>query len=310
MSEDTIISIENVSKSYDKFRAVNSVSMKVQAGTCFGLLGPNGAGKSTLISMIYGAASRDSGKMDVLGFDPMTQPRDLKKQLGVVLQENALDEAMSVRENMLMFAKIANIPLVGRAKKVDELLSFMNLTHKSNAPIRSLSGGMQRRLTFVRALINNPKLLILDEPTTGLDPAVRHTIWQKILDLKSSGKSILLTTHYLDEAERLCDDLVIMNEGKIQARGTPEELIKKYSPGYMGMFAKTPENRLALAAVARNQSQFELIEESSAYGLRTASIESLTELCQLENIKLIMLRPCNLEDVFLSITGRELTGNA
>ena len=203
---------------------------------------------------------------------------------------------------------LSDKPLFGEV--CDELLEFMSLAHKRDAHIRTLSGGMQRRLTFVRALLNDPEILILDEPTTGLDPAVRHTIWQKILDLKDSGKTILLTTHYLDEAERLCDDLVIMNEGKIQAQGQPNHLIQTHSPGYIATFRKTPTIRKFLMNISDRTSELMFIEESSALALRAPSLEKLISLITHDTIKPLLLRPCNLEDVFLSVTGRELTGNA
>ena len=305
-----VIKMREVSKKFGDFTAVDSVTLDIKRGICFGLLGPNGAGKSTLISMIYGAASRQKGQMQVLNFDPQLEARHMKKRMGVVLQENALDEAMNVEENMLMFAQIAQIPPQERKQKVGQLLEFMNLNHKAGANIRSLSGGMQRRLAFVRALLNDPEILILDEPTTGLDPAVRHTIWQKILRLKDQGKTILLTTHYLDEAERLCDELVVMNDGRIQARGRPAELIAQYSPGFMATYNKTPSTLLELKSLTATCQEFELIEESSAYALRAPSLEILIEKSKLANLTPLLLRPCNLEDVFLSLTGRELTDNA
>ena len=205
------IGCDGVKKNFGIFEALKGVSLSVKSGECFGLLGPNGAGKSTLISLIYGAASRTAGAISVFGLDPEVQGRAVRAQVGVVTQENNLDSSMTVIENMQMFSRYVGVPKEGRQKRIDELLEFMLLSHKKDAVIESLSGGMKRRLVFVRALLHNPRLVILDEPTTGLDPAVRQLLWEKVAELKSQGVTIVLTTHYMDEAERLCDRLVIMD---------------------------------------------------------------------------------------------------
>jgi len=225
--------VTGVTKYFGSFTALNNISLEIHGGECFGLLGPNGAGKSTLIRILYGASSRDAGRISVLGLDPQTESRRLKKRLGVVTQEDALDEAMTVEENMLLFGRFLGIPHDDAKKRIAGLLEFMSLGHKRDALIQTLSGGMRRRLVFVRALINEPELLILDEPTTGLDPAVRQLIWGKIRELRHKGTSIILTTHYMDEAEVLCDRLVIMDSGAVKVQGAPKELIRQYCPGFV-----------------------------------------------------------------------------
>jgi lipooligosaccharide transport system ATP-binding protein len=243
----SVLVCNNVEKKFKNFAAVKGVSFEAKEGECFGLLGPNGAGKSTLISMIYGSMSRTSGEMKVLGLDPETQGRQVRSQTGVVTQENNLDSAMSVVENMRMYSRYVGIPQKDCEARIEELLDFMLLSHKRNAVIESLSGGMKRRLVFVRALLSRPKLLILDEPTTGLDPAVRQLLWDKINELKKTGTTILLTTHYMDEAERLCDRLIIMDEGLVRGEGAPKELIQKLAPGsnLEDVFLKITRRKLA-----------------------------------------------------------------
>ncbi len=283
-----VIEVQNLVKNYGEVQAVKGVSLSVPKGICFGLLGPNGAGKSTLIKMIYGALSRTSGSLSVLGYDPQKQYHSLRKRLGVVTQENSLDDEMSVRENMLLFAGLHGISRGAASVRVDELLDFMGLAHKSKDRIQTLSGGMKRRLVFVRALLAKPELLILDEPTTGLDPAVRHLIWDRIESLKSSGTTILLTTHYLEEAEHLCDEIVIVDEGLIKSSGSPKKLIAEQKLGYVALFKKN--------------GQVSRVEEPT--------LEALTRAIEALDSPPTLIRPANLEDVFLKVTGRELSEDA
>ncbi|MFN9066396.1 MAG: ABC transporter ATP-binding protein, partial [Bdellovibrionales bacterium] len=196
----TILKAHSVEKSFGPFKAVNSLTLSVNSGECFGLLGPNGAGKSTFISLLYGTALRSSGQLEVFGLDPQSKSHLIKKKLGVVTQDNALDESLSVFENLNLYCGFLGIETKLRKNKIENLLEYMNLSHKRDAKIFSLSGGMKRRLVFVRALLNDPELLILDEPTTGLDPAVRHLLWGKVRELHKKGTTILLTTHYMHEA--------------------------------------------------------------------------------------------------------------
>lgn len=302
-----ILVSNNVKKSFGKFEAVRGVTFEIRRGECFGLLGPNGAGKSTLINMIYGASKRTGGELFVFGMDPGKQARAIKHRLGVVTQENALDEGLSVRENMELYASFVNVPASERKKRVRELLEFMNLAHKENDPIRFLSGGMKRRLVFVRALLGNPELVILDEPTTGLDPAVRHLLWGKINQLKSEGKTILLTTHYMHEAEVLCDRLLVMNKGEVIDRGSPGELRQKHAPGYVAVFDKNVGDGLSKAARER---KFDVSEDSSGTYVRAPDLDQLLKLQGDQAKNAVQLRPSNLEDVFLKLTGQELNADA
>ncbi len=289
-----ILKARQVGKVFGTQVAIKDLSLEIYPGECFGLLGPNGAGKSTMIKMIYGVVSRSSGDLTVLGFDPQKDSRALRRYLGVVMQEDALDEAMTVRENMLMFSRFHGIARKEAAPHVDQLLAELSLTAKSQAPIFALSGGMKRRLAFVRALICRPKILILDEPTTGLDPAVRHVLWEKIRQLKSQGTTIILTTHYMDEAELLCDRLVIMDQGALKGEGSPRQLIATHCPGYIVIYQEDFQTK---------RHQF-------------TSLKALTD--HLETVQKhesqggvpTMMRPSNLEDVFLKLTGRELDEHA
>lgn len=280
----TIVEVKKVHKSFGASRALNDLSFSIQSGECFGLLGPNGAGKSTMIKLIYGLMERSGGELSVLGYDPTHDARKLRQHIGVVLQEDALDEAMNVRENMLMFCQFHGISSAVAKARVAELLSFMSLDSKADARISTLSGGMKRRLAFVRSLLSRPKLLILDEPTTGLDPAVRQLLWQKILELKQAGTTILLTTHYMDEAEILCDRLVVIDQGRIQAEGSPKDLIQEHCPGYV--------------ALMENQGQHSRLEASS--------LSEIAVLTEARKQQPALVRPSNLEDVFLKLTGRDL----
>ncbi len=227
---------KGVKKQFGEFTALRSLDLEVGHGQCVGLLGPNGAGKSTFIGCLYGVVQRTGGTLEVFGFDPATDARQIKQRLGVVPQENALDEELTVIENMLLYARFGGISKARALPRIDELLEHMSLDHKRDATIRTLSGGMKRRLAFVRALLADPELLILDEPTTGLDPAVRHLLWEKVLSYKTSGKTVLVTTHYMHEAEILCDRVIILDHGEAVAVGSPRELIDKETPGFVGIF--------------------------------------------------------------------------
>ena len=280
----SIVVAKNVCKEFDSLKALDGLSFSIHSGECFGLLGPNGAGKSTMIKMIYGVMKRNSGSLSVLGYDPSHQARLLKQHMGIVLQEDALDEALTVYDNMHMFCKFHGIPDSSAHKRVCELLEFMELSNKTHARIGTLSGGMKRRLAFVRSLLSQPKLLILDEPTTGLDPAVRQLLWEKIRELKSQGTTILLTTHYMDEAEILCDRLVVVNQGKLQSEGSPQSLIQTHCLGYIAMIEKNGQRT----------------------HLEAKSLDEMNALIQEQSAKTLMVRPANLEDVFLKLTGRDL----
>lgn len=299
-----LISANQLEKSFGGFKAVDGLTLDVHSGECFGLLGPNGAGKSTFISMTYGTVLRTSGKLQVFGSDPAIDARSIKKRLGVVTQDNALDESLTVWENMMLYASFIGLPKGQREKRINDLLDYMNLGHKKEALILSLSGGMKRRLVFVRALLGDPELLILDEPTTGLDPAVRHLLWGKVKELKAKGTTILLTTHYMHEAEVLCDRLVIMNHGKVVAEGSPQVMISNEAPGYVGIFGSADGKQLAAL------SGIHVHQDSSGVYVRAASLDALLKLSQDEKLIPLQIRPSNLEDVFLKLTGQELSSDA
>ena len=303
-----MITAKSLVKKFGDFSAVDGLNLQINKGECFGLLGPNGAGKSTFISMTYGTVQRTSGELTVFGYDPKTNNREIKRHLGVVTQENALDESLTVIENMMIYCAFIGIPKAERKKRVEDLLEYMNLMHKKDMPIMALSGGMKRRLVFVRALLGKPELLILDEPTTGLDPAVRHLLWGKVKELHSQGTTIVLTTHYMHEAEVLCNRLVIMNKGVVAGEGSPKDLINQHTPGYVGIFAN--EHREQINKITAGNSGYTLTEDTSGIYVRTNSLDELTALHSKNNLTPLQIRPSNLEDVFLKLTGQDLTADA
>ncbi len=223
------IHAQDLVKKYGDFTAVDGISFSVTRGESFGLLGPNGAGKSTTMRMIAAVASRTSGQMLVAGLDPEQQGPEVRARLGVIPQQDNLDEELTVRENIIMYGRYFGLPRRYLLAKADELLTFAQLEHKANARVEDLSGGMKRRLTIARALVNEPEVLLLDEPTTGLDPQARHVLWDRLFRLKESGTTLVLTTHHMDEAEQLCDRLVVVDHGRIMAEGSPAGLIREHS---------------------------------------------------------------------------------
>ncbi len=297
-----VIRARGVQKQFGSFSALQGLDLEVRAGECVGLIGPNGAGKSTFIGCLYGVVQRSAGELEVFGRDPATAARDIKRQLGVVTQENALDEELTVIENMRVYARFVGLNVSEAQPRIDALLEQMALDHKRDATIKMLSGGMKRRLTFVRALLADPQLLILDEPTTGLDPAVRHLLWEKVLALRQAGKTVLVTTHYMHEAEILCDRIIILNRGAVVGTGGPRELIARESPGYVAIFAPDQEEHLRTHLAPG----WQLFHQGRQCCVRAPALEDLLELQQRAGITALQLRPANLEDVYLKLTGREL----
>jgi lipooligosaccharide transport system ATP-binding protein len=228
VSAEPAVLARDLRKSYDGRVAVDGIDFAVDPGTCFGFLGPNGAGKTTTMKMIYGLAEVGGGELRVLGIDVVTEPRRVKAHLGVVPQETNLDGEFTVLENLLVQASYFGIPRREVEARAQELLEFTQLTERAGDKIETLSGGMKRRLLVARALINEPDIVVLDEPTTGLDPQARLAVWRAMEELKDRGVSLLLTTHYMEEAARLCDRLVIMDLGRIVAEGEPVELIREH----------------------------------------------------------------------------------
>jgi lipooligosaccharide transport system ATP-binding protein len=309
---ENLIYARGVRKSFGSFEALKNFDFTVVRGQCIGLLGPNGAGKSTFISMVYGVVSRSGGELKVFGLDPAHSARAIKQRLGIVTQENALDESLSVSENIRLYASFEGLNRKDAEIRMNELLEYMNLAHKRDATIQSLSGGMKRRLVFVRALLSKPELLILDEPTTGLDPAVRLLLWNKVRELQASGTTILLTTHYMHEAEALCDRVVIVNEGSEIAQGSPRELIEKHVPGFVGQFAITAEQQLfhSLCALAEETPGLTMWHDSYGVTMRAPELETLVRIGHKIGRPPSQLRPANLEDVFLKLAGHTLAADA
>ena len=298
-----VIETSNLRKSFGSFVAVDGISFSVQPGECFGLLGPNGAGKTTTIRMLYGFTPRDSGSLRLFGSDCDGAWREIKGRIGVCQQDNNLDPDLTVRENLQVFAAYFNLPQAVVRERVASLLRFTALDGREQAGVRDLSGGMMRRLVLARALINEPQLLILDEPTTGLDPQSRHQLWSRLEELKQRGLTTLLTTHYMDEAQRLCDRLVIMDQGKILVEGAPRDLIRQHvGDSVIEVVAACEELRRML--LERGLPHEDLGQRVVIYSNdgETLYRQLLAEHCK----EGCMLRPATLEDVFLRLTGREL----
>lgn len=300
-----IIEAKNITKRFGAFEALRGMELELHSGECLGLLGPNGAGKSTFINIVYGATLRTGGELRLFGLDPATDAKGIKQRLGVVPQENALDEALSVFENMRLFSRFVDLPKDRVEARVGELLQYMALDHKKGAPIRSLSGGMKRRLAFVRALLADPELLILDEPTTGLDPSIRHLLWQKVSDLRKKGKTILMTTHYMHEAEALCDRIIILNQGRVVGEGSPRALIAQHAPGFVAAFGSEMGERIK-SILPNGWTHY---VQRDSFCVRASSLPELVQFQQAQQIEALQLRPANLEDVYLKLTGEELSQN-
>jgi lipooligosaccharide transport system ATP-binding protein len=274
----------------------------VQKGEVFGFLGPNGAGKTTTMKMIACVSPKTSGTLNVLGMDPDTAPAAIKAKLGIVPQETNLDPDFTCFGNLFTYARYFDIPDKVAQKKADELLEFVQLTEKRDVEVEKLSGGMKRRLILARALVNNPDILILDEPTIGLDPQARHLIWEKLRTLQAQGNTIVLTTHYLDEAARLCDRLVIMDNGRILVEGAPADLVRTYGGREIVEVDNTGEIESCLKSLQiAYEVAGDMIQVATESSRDIAKI--LLERCRPEKI---ITRPATLEDVFLKLTGRKL----
>ena len=297
-----IIEARKLTKTYNGVVAVDGISFTVRTGEVFGFLGPNGAGKTTTMKMIACVSPRTSGALSVFDMDPERQPTEIKQNLGVVPQETNLDPDFTCSGNLTTYARYFDIPVAEAKKRARDLLAFVQLEEKSDVLIDKLSGGMKRRLILARALINNPSLLILDEPTIGLDPQARHLIWERLRLLQAQGNTIVLTTHYLDEAARLCDRLVIMDHGKILVLGAPADLVKQYVGSEIVEVEKSDE---VLACLAGQKIPYEVTGDMIQVATESAHDVAKTLLDSCE-IKKVITRPATLEDVFLKLTGRTL----
>lgn|SRR5574341_542870 len=301
----SIIEAHNLVKKYDSLTAVDGIDFSIQEGEVFGFLGPNGAGKTTTMKMIYCFIQPTAGKLTVAGMEVTQNPRQVKSILGVVPQDNNLDPDLTVYGNLIAYSRYFKLLREVAKKRTEELLELMQLSEKRKVVIDDLSGGMRRRLTIARGLINNPKILILDEPTVGLDPQARHLIWQKVRQFKSQGITIILTTHYMDEAAYLCDRLVIMNQGKILAEGKPEELVQKYV-GEEVVELKGIQLSEAETVSGRFKDKYHLEHFGDSLYIFTQDGKSiLSSLAEIKADKIIH-RDADLEDVFLKLTGRSL----
>ena len=296
-----------LTKRYGDFVAVKGIDFDVPFGICFGILGPNGAGKTTTIRMITCRFPPDGGTLHVLGLDVRTHGRRIKERFGLVPQENNLDEDLSLLENLELCGRYFGMAGKGARRKAVALLEFMQLAEKAREPVKALSGGMKRRAMIARALINDPELLILDEPTTGLDPQARVLLWDRLRDLKDRGVTLLLTTHYMDEAERLCDELVIMHEGAIIDRDTPRRLVDRHVGRWAAEIELTaaPDPKAVAAQLPSSLRRWELVGRILHLFADDQSV--LAEAVQRFPHTAQHIRPANLEDVFLVRTGREIT---
>ncbi|MDI6771728.1 MAG: ABC transporter ATP-binding protein [bacterium] len=300
-------------KRYGDLAAVDGVSFDVHPGECFGFLGPNGAGKTTTMKMIYCVLPPTSGELSVLGMDVRAHPRAIKARLGVVTQDNTLDTALTVRENLVIFARYFDIPWRLARQRADELLDFVSLTDRAGDKVEYLSGGMKRRLMVARALVPQPELLVLDEPTTGLDPQARQLAWEKLRQLKRTGVTQILTTHYMEEAAALCDRIAIMDQGRIVTEGSPADLVAAHAGREVVELRATDTDWRDQNALKRVLSiAGDLAEAHEVYGdllmLPTQDGETLLRRIREQGVTLesATLRRATLEDAFLKLTGRRL----
>ena len=295
-----IVEGRDLVKDYDGLRAVDHVAFAIDRGECFGFLGPNGAGKTTIMKMIYCRTPVTQGDVLVDGISVREEPRRIKGLIGVATQDDNLDRDLSVYENLVVYARYFGIPRAIAAPRIQELLRFFDLTDKARTDVEDLSGGMRRKLIVARALINDPKILILDEPTTGLDPQARRQIWDTIIGLGSEGKTIILTTHYMDEAQELCDRTAIMFGGKILERGAPDDLIARVA-GQSVCELYTP-NEAAVQSI-RRKIDGAIEQVGNRLFLYGDDEQELKRKCSAIPSEFWRVRQTNLEDVFLKLTG-------
>ncbi len=303
----SMVAAHGLRKSFGAFEAVRGIDVDVRRGEAFGFLGPNGAGKSSTMRMVAAVSPPTGGELRVLGLDPAQHGSAIRSRLGVCPQEDTLDTELSVRENLLIYGRYFGLARRVVAERADELLAFFQLTEKKAAKVDDLSGGMKRRLTIARSLINNPDLLLLDEPTTGLDPQARHLLWDKLFRLKQQGVTLVLTTHYMDEAEQLCDRLVVMDGGRIVASGSPLDLIRTHSTREVAELRFGVGEHAELAAQVEDLAErvevlpdrLLLYTDDGEEALARVHERGLTPAA-------VLVRRATLEDVFLRLTGRTL----
>jgi lipooligosaccharide transport system ATP-binding protein len=302
-----VITASSLTKKYKEFAAVDGISFEVSPGESFGLLGPNGAGKSTTMRMVGAVSTRTSGDLRILGMDPDEHGPEIRSQLGVVPQADNLDAELRVRDNLIVYGRYFGIPRAVVARRADELLEFAQLADRAKSKVDDLSGGMKRRLTIARALVNEPKILLLDEPTTGLDPQARHILWDRLFRLKEQGTTLVLTTHYMDEAEQLCDRLVVVDKGTIMAEGSPAELIRLYSSReVLEVRFGSDRNAVVAEQITGVGDRVEVLPDRIL--IYSADGEAVLAHLQRQGLEPItsLVRRSSLEDVFLRLTGRTL----
>ena len=302
-----VIVARDLTKRYGRFTAVDGIQFEVRKGECFGLLGPNGAGKTSTMKMVYGACGVTSGVLEVMGRDVSSDLREVKRRLGVVPQEENLDEDLTVLENLLVYARYFDRAWPATEPRAGELLGMMQLSEKADERVDRLSGGMKRRLLIARSLIAEPRILILDEPTVGLDPQARHLLWEILQKLRERGLTLVLTTHYMDEAERLCDRLVVMDHGVIIKEGAPQELIAEIvGAEVLELDLPAAREQMLLAAVGDAAEGHE--RASNRFLLYGPDAEEILHRIRRSDIEpeQVLVRRATLEDVFMRLTGREL----
>ena len=300
----SLLNIQNLRKSYGALEVVAGLDLAVEPGECFGLIGPNGAGKTTTLRLALGLTAPDGGTISMLGLPVPDQAREARMRVGVVPQMDNLDPDFTVRENLMAYGRYFGLKDAETAVRIPALLEFAGLEQRADARIDALSGGMKRRLTLARALVNDPDLIFLDEPTTGLDPQARHMMWQGLRRLLNQGKTILLTTHFMEEAERLCDRIAIMDHGKIIATGSPHDLISRHiEPQVVEVYGEGVADWTA----AHSSTYCERVEKvGETVFCYTRNSEALVQqLCNRTDLRYLN-RPASLEDVFLKLTGRDL----
>jgi daunorubicin resistance ABC transporter ATP-binding subunit len=310
MADDVVIRLEGLTKQFDDLVAVDRVDLEIPRGEIYGLLGPNGAGKTTIIRMLGGLTLPTAGGATVLGFDIVRQSRQVKSHIGVVPQNNVLDRDINVYRNLVYHGKLHGMPPQDIDTKIEEVLAFTELEAKRDSEVDELSGGMKRRLVVAKAMMHSPEVLILDEPTTGLDPQSRRMVWDKVMSLRDTGITIILTTHYMDEADALCDNIGIIDHGKIIALGTPEEL--KAQLGHETVLVAKVDDavreRLLGSLDGKAFAQDVSLEGDTLYvrtnDKKAAAAHLLTHF--VDDVETLQFREPTLEDVFIELTGREL----
>ncbi len=305
---EILVQASGLTKRFGQFTAVDGIDFRITRGEAFGFLGPNGAGKSSTMRMVGCVSPPTSGQLTILGRDPVTDGPAIRSRLGVVPQENTLDIELTVRENLIVYGRYFGLSRPAIRERATSLLEFVQLSDRANDQVEPLSGGMKRRLVIARSLINDPEILLLDEPTTGLDPQARHIVWDRLFRLKQRGVTLILTTHYMDEAEQLCDRLVVMDGGQIVAEGSPRELIERYStPEVLELrFDPAEHEQAAEKLAALPAERMEVLADrvliytrngdQALAAARALGVEPITSLA----------RRSTLEDVFLRLTGRQL----